>query len=240
MKNSTALKSLVAISLFLSGQAFCQNGGFSLGSTRVIYDGSKDSASITVINSDKAHSFLAQSWIDNYSPASSNAVSGEKAPFIITPPLYRQDEGKNTLRIMRTGGNLPTDRESAFWLNVKAIPGSSDDLSNKNTVQFAYVLRVKLFYRPEGLADKNDPTEAYKHLAFSQKGNHLEAKNSTPYFITLHSIHVNGKEIKDVSAMVPPMGVQDYSLPENTRVKSVNYQAVNDLGGLFEPLTYAF
>ncbi|EBQ5236488.1 molecular chaperone, partial [Salmonella enterica] len=165
MKNSIFTNFLAVSTLFISGYAFCQGGGFSLGSTRVIYDGGKDSASITVINSDKKNSFLAQSWIDNYTTATPG-----KAPFIITPPLYRQDEGKNTLRIMRSGGDLPADRESAFWLNVKAIPGSSEDLTNKNTVQFAYVLRVKLFYRPEGLADNSNPDEAYKKLTFTQKG----------------------------------------------------------------------
>ncbi|MCT7130776.1 fimbria/pilus periplasmic chaperone [Salmonella enterica subsp. enterica serovar Pomona] len=38
-------------------------GGFSLGSTRVIYDGSKKEASVTVINSAKNAPFLAQSWV---------------------------------------------------------------------------------------------------------------------------------------------------------------------------------
>ncbi|MCT6990701.1 fimbria/pilus periplasmic chaperone, partial [Salmonella enterica subsp. enterica serovar Give] len=72
-------------------------GGFSLGSTRVIYDGSKKEASVTVINSAKNAPFLAQSWVTEYAPGKKQPAM---APFLVTPPLYRQDEGRNMLRIV--------------------------------------------------------------------------------------------------------------------------------------------
>lgn len=42
--------------------------------------------------------------------------------FIITPPLFRLDPLQSTrLRIVRTGGNFPIDRESMQWICVKAF-----------------------------------------------------------------------------------------------------------------------
>lgn len=71
--------------LILFATSVHAEGGFSQGSHRVIYDGSKHDATVMVIT------------------------------FFVTPPLYRQDEGKHTLRIIRTGGELPSDRESVFF-----------------------------------------------------------------------------------------------------------------------------
>ncbi|MDI8993129.1 fimbria/pilus periplasmic chaperone, partial [Salmonella enterica subsp. enterica serovar Anatum] len=43
----------------------------------------------------------------------------QHAPFMVTPPLFRLNGGqKNVLRIIRTGGNLPEDRESLYWLDI--------------------------------------------------------------------------------------------------------------------------
>ncbi len=60
------------------------------------------------------------------SHGSKRKITHVKAPFLITPPLFRLDaKQENVLRIIRTGGNLPADRESLFWLNIKSIPSSA-------------------------------------------------------------------------------------------------------------------
>ncbi|MCV5920354.1 fimbria/pilus periplasmic chaperone, partial [Escherichia coli] len=76
----------------------------------------------------------------------------KKTPFIITPPLFKLDPEKNNiLRIVNITHGLPQDRESVYWVNVKAIPSKSDDSENKNVLQIAVRTRIKLFYRPAGL-----------------------------------------------------------------------------------------
>lgn len=45
---------------------------------------------------------------------------------------------------------MPEDRESMLWLNIKGIP-ATDDVSDKNIVQFAINSRIKLIYRPAAL-----------------------------------------------------------------------------------------
>ncbi|MDH8489617.1 fimbria/pilus periplasmic chaperone, partial [Klebsiella pneumoniae] len=75
--------------------------GIVIGGTRVVYDGDKKEASASIRNPEKSGVYLVQTWVDN----------GErrgKAPFIVTPPLFRINPGEeNMLRIIRTGGNLP-------------------------------------------------------------------------------------------------------------------------------------
>ncbi|VXD04565.1 exported hypothetical protein [Enterobacterales bacterium 8AC] len=79
--------------------------GVIVGGTRLIYDGDKKESSLSVKNPDKTP-YLIQTWIETTGGA-------EKAPFIVTPPLFRLDGGReNVLRVVRTGGNLPEDKES--------------------------------------------------------------------------------------------------------------------------------
>ncbi|ECD4468646.1 molecular chaperone [Salmonella enterica subsp. enterica serovar Kisangani] len=211
-------------------------GGFSLGSTRVIYDGSQKEATISVINSAENAPFLAQSWVTEYAPGKKRPAL---APFLVTPPLYRQDQGKNMLRIIRTGGQVPSDRESVFWLNVKAIPAAHESLKGKNTLQFAYVLRVKLFYRPRGLV--GEPSRATDNLSFSRQGETLTVRNSGLYYITFNTLSVGGKTVKGVSSlMVPPKGEQRYVLPAGAVGNQVSFRALNDFGGVLPERTVTF
>lgn len=238
-KSSIYFKMLIALFgcfIFMSGVRAEDKGGFSLGSTRVIYDGSKKEATITVINSAKNAPFLAQSWVTEYAPGKKQPA---QAPFLVTPPLYRQDQGKNMLRIIRTGGQMPSDRESVFWLNVKAIPAARESLKGKNTLQFAYVLRVKLFYRPQGLS--GEPSRATDNLSFSRQGSMLAVRNSGSYYVTFNTLSVGGKTVKDASSlMVPPKGEQLYTLPAGATGNQVSFRALNDFGGVLPARTVTF
>ena len=85
-----------------------------VGGTRVIFDGTKKTTTVSVQNKDNVTN-IVQSWIsivDDTSPA--------KDSFITTPPLFRLKAGEQGfVRILRSGKPLPEDRESMFWLNVK-------------------------------------------------------------------------------------------------------------------------
>lgn len=91
--NRSRLTSCAALALALISQnSFA--GGVALSSTRVIYDGSRKEASLTVNNKSTTDEFLIQSWIDD-------ANGNKKTPFIITPPLFNLSPTKNNvLRIV--------------------------------------------------------------------------------------------------------------------------------------------
>ncbi|SUH10988.1 fimbrial assembly chaperone [Salmonella enterica subsp. enterica] len=123
--------------------------GINIGTTRVIFHGDAKDASISISNSDNVP-YLIQSWAQSISET---GASGD-APFMVTPPLFRLNGGqKNVLRIIRTGGNLPEDRESLYWLDIKSIPSSNPD-NKHNTLMLAVKAEFKLIYRPKALTPK--------------------------------------------------------------------------------------
>lgn len=124
--------------------------------------------------------------------------------FVITPPLFSmQGKKENTLRIINaTNHQLPGDRESLFWVNVKAIPAMEKDQKNENTLQLAIISRIKMFYRPTNLAMA--PEEAPAMLRFRRSGSKLTLINPTPYFITVTNMKAGNSNLPNT--MVPPKG----------------------------------
>jgi len=201
--------------------------GVIVGGTRIIYDASKKEASIAVKNPEKTAPYLIQSWIENYPQP-----TADKAPFIMTPPLFRLDAGKeNIVRIIRTGGNLPEDRESVFWANIKSIPAS--DSSDKNRLLISVKTKIKLIYRPAAL--KEGAADAYKQLVFNIQGNELKINNLTPYYISFNSIKVGGSELKE-PGMIAPKAMMSLPL-NNAKGNTVTWQTINDFGGVTETQT---
>lgn len=168
-----------------------------------------------------------QSWVDDYS---SSAPQGKK--FVVTPPLYRQENGTTRLRIVPVAGDFDKTKESVFMLNVKTIPVSKKVAKGANVVQFAYLMKIKLFYRPDGLQGK--PADAFEQLTFSRSGNTLTVKNPTPYFVTFRDLSVGSSKIADVTQMVPPLGVQTYTI-QGAGGNTVKYKTINDFGGHGRP-----
>ena len=194
------------------------NAGVIIGGTRLIFDGAKKEASISINNPDSTP-YLIQSWIDMQ-----EGNSG-KAPFIITPPLYRLDGGqKNIERIVMTGA-LPQERESLFWLNIKAIPSAS---KQTNSLQIAVKTRIKLIYRPEGLR-ASTPEEQVSKLTWQRTGNNLEVKNPTQYVINFNEITLAGKKLDDVTYVLPGASAR-FALPNEARGNSLTFKIINDYG----------
>ncbi|HBR1081297.1 TPA: molecular chaperone [Klebsiella quasipneumoniae subsp. quasipneumoniae] len=210
---------LALVLAFLSVQA---QAGIVIGGTRVVYDGDKKEASAAIRNPEKSGVYLVQSWVDS-------GGQGGKAPFIVTPPLFRiNPDEENILRIVRTGGSLPQDRESVFWLNVKSIPATDDSQPRTNVLQVVVKSRIKLFYRPAGL--EGQPESAYHLLSVARSGNRLTVSNPTPYYVTLFTLKADGQEIKEAD-MVPPKGSVSFTLP-SANITHVTWQAISDYGGV--------
>lgn len=194
------------------------NAGVIIGGTRVIFEGAKKEATINITNPDNTP-YLIQSWIDMQ-----DGVSG-KAPFIITPPLYRLDGGqKNLERIVMTS-SLPQEQESLFWLNIKAIPSASKQM---NALQIAVKTRIKLIYRPEGLR-ASTPEEQANKLTWQQSGNAIQVNNPTPYVINFNEITLGGRKLDDVTYVLPGASAR-FSLPEGVSGHSLTFKVINDYG----------
>jgi P pilus assembly chaperone PapD len=194
--------------------------GVIIGGTRVIYAGDKKEASLSITNPDDLP-YLIQSWIE---PSSAN---GGKAPFIITPPLYRLDKKQqNVMRIILTG-SLAQDKESMFWLNIKSIPSVTP---RDNTLQVAVKTRIKLIYRPSALS-QSGPEEQADKLKWQRAGDHILVTNLTPYYMNFNEIKVGVSQVDDVT-FVAPGSTRSYALPSGGTSAQVEFKIINDYGGI--------
>ncbi|EIY5162697.1 fimbria/pilus periplasmic chaperone [Klebsiella variicola] len=204
-----------------------------LGVSRLIYNPESKGATLSVTN-DQSYPILVQSEI-------LSEDQEKKAPFIATPPLFRLD-GKQTtrLRVVRTGGTFPSDRESLQWLCVKGIPPKEGDKwaesNNKNgqndskiamQVQFSVTNCIKMFIRPEGI--KAQSNEAAGQVVWHISEGKLKATNPTPFYINLSELTVDGTVIND-RHYIAPFSTSYYSIPTHT-FKKVKWRVINDYGG---------
>lgn len=203
-----------------------------LGGTRVIYPSNKSEVQIALKNKDPHTRYLVQSWVSN--------PDDTKAPFVVTPPVYKLQENRQTLlHIIYTGDKnaLPNDRETFFVANVKSVSALAPELKDKNTLQFAMKTRLKLFWRPSQLKE-TDALQAWEKIAFRRQGTQLIAKNPTPFYVSFGELAVGGKAVPvvetkstpgAVAMMVAPYSEQTFTLPAGAK-GAVTWTAINDHG----------
>lgn len=207
--------------------------GVVIGGTRVIYPAQSREITVQLSNIGDAPS-LVQAWIDSGNPE--QTAEDADAPFMLTPPIARVEPGRNqALRLMFAGAELPTDRESLYWLNVLDMapsPKNADEA--QNYLQVAFRSRIKLFYRPQDLP--GTANEAASQLHWRRVGGQLLVDNPTPYYITFAEIHsLSGgasKLIDDKGKMVGPK--QQLTLDADLAIEQVRFITINDYGGRVE------
>lgn len=199
-------------------------GGVGLGATRMVYSADSKQSTLQVRNTHATASFLIQSWMEN--------ASGERTQdFVITPPLYvLKPSTESVVKIIFNGKSLPQDRESLYWMTVKAIPQQTKN-SAGNSLQFASANRIKVFYRPASLSD--NANEGWKKISGEYTSGKVVLNNPTPWFITTINLKVDGKTVKPV--MLPPKST--ITLAEKfSQATSLTFQTINDYGA-WTPVT---
>ncbi|WP_455922293.1 fimbrial biogenesis chaperone [Pseudomonas putida] len=212
--------------------------GISLSNTRLIYDGQRNDASLTIGNA-STRPYAVQTWVNT--EADDNTLP---VPFIATPPLFRLDGRKEQLvRVVRTGPIPATDRESVFYFNAQEIPATSEQ---DNVLKVALRTRIKLFYRPAGL--KGSLLEALPTLDWSWSGAGgnalLKVYNPSAFHVSFIDIQVGSDTRRtEVAAplMVAPFSSREYAvpLPPGARPDAVYFSVINDHGGYTEPVRVA-
>ncbi|WP_123726140.1 fimbria/pilus periplasmic chaperone [Pseudomonas protegens] len=212
----------VLLAASVTGYAAGAAAGVALGATRVIYPAEQKQVQLAVTNNEEKSTYLIQSWVEN-------AAGQKDGRFVITPPLFAmQGKKESTLRIIdATNKQLPQDRESLFWLNVKAIPSMDKSKLSENTLQLAITSRIKLYYRPAKLDLPAD--QAVNQLRFRRSANSLLLINPTPYFLTVTELRAGLQELEN--ALVPPMGEVSVKLPLGSG-SEISYRTINDFGAL--------
>lgn len=207
-----------------------------LTGTRVIYNENQKNVNVEINNVGKETS-LIQSWIDE----GDETVSPEKieVPFLISPAIttIKPNEGQ-TLRIsyIKNDKILPKDKESVFWLNVVDIPPEPNNKTNY--LQIAVKTRIKLFFRPADLKDK-DVKEYYSKVEWkhNKKTKTLEVNNNTPFHFTYVNIDLlnNGKKIEENKNvdMISPYSKKTIKI-KNNNINQIKWYLINDYGSVVE------
>jgi len=220
--------------------------GVVITGTRVIYPAAQKEVSVKLNNNGNLPA-LVQVWVDSGNVESSPADS--KAPFLLSPPVFRIDPSKGqTLRMMFTGAALPTDKESVFWLNVLEIPPKAPAATEgANVLSMAFRSRIKIFYRPAALVGNFEKAPQQLQWRFQSaatgKGYELQASNPGAFHVSLVGLTLidGGKHYSSTDGMVPPGGTQQFALPElhalPSAIATLEFNAINDYGALIPTQT---
>lgn len=207
--------------------------------TRVVYPAAKREVTIQIRNPGTTPS-LVQAWLDAGDPYAKPGES--KVPFVMTPPLFRLDPTKaQSLRLVYLHEPMPQDRESLFWLNVLDIPprgAVNPDLPNQ--LELAFKHRMKVFFRPTGLAGSAADAPARLTWRLLAKGGRIvaiQASNPTAYHVSLFQVSAtfSGQRVVTKADMVDPFASRTFELPTPLVAPSapvaLDYWFVNDYGG---------
>lgn len=226
---------LVLLAVSSSG-AWAEGGGVGYSRNRLVYPADERAISITASNHGDGP-YLIQAGV------SGEAYKTTPAPFMVTPPLSRlEGHGDNVIRIIRSGGNLPQDRESVFYFYATAVPGrAGPEKASTNAQQIGATLSIsmktvlKLFWRPKGL--KMSPQESPSLMQFTNTGKAVVVKNPTPYYQSFALLSFDGDEqnLDSGPSMVAPFS--DLTIPTRKAVHSVTWQVMTDYGGTTDKKT---
>jgi P pilus assembly chaperone PapD len=146
------------------------------------------------------------------------------------------ESGKSqTLRISHTGGTMPADRESLYWINVLEVPPKAESAEDTSRMQLAFRYRLKLFYRPEGLKGSAAAAPGTLTWARAAEGG-LAVTNPSAYHVTLNDLRLNlaGREVSVEPFALGPFASTIRKLEQAlapTGDVNVRYQSINDYGG---------
>lgn len=199
--------------------------------TRIIFPGDKKEIAVRATNMGETPS-LTQVWVDD--GRVQNQPEKDAAPFIVLPPIVRIEPGKGqSWRLVFNGSRLPQDRESLFWFNLLDIPPEPKNGKTDNYLQLAIRSRIKLFYRPAGVAAEKIAAEKALSWALAPTGNGLRVSNASARYITIDSITLNGQ--KHAAGMVAPFSSLEIA-PKGVALRTLpakfSFTTINDYGAV--------
>ena len=186
-----ALTALVAACAWGSPQG--AHAAVIVHGTRVIYPAQEREVTVRVENTGDLE-LLVQSWLDE----GDSQASPDQAdvPFHLGPAVFRlKPNAQQSLRIIKTGGDLPTAQEKLYWLNVLEVPPKSNDGEARNKLHVTLRTRLKLIYRPASLKPegaRRAPAALRWSLVRNPNGAGmaLQAINPTPYYVHLAQLQL--------------------------------------------------
>lgn len=202
--------------------------------TRFVFEESMQEIEIEIKNSEKRAS-LVQVWLENDTPENQASI-----PFTPIPPLFKMPKNsEQTVKVIKNKANLAKDRETLFYISFLDIPPKDKSLTKDDSfIEISVQSAFKFFYRPK-LKMERAKAEQNIHwrLVTKNKVVFIEAKNQSPYFISLDALkfeHKN-KSYEAKSKMLAPFSttsfkLENFKLPATTKGK-IKFISIDDFGG---------
>lgn len=219
-KLSSSMVVSTALAALLSTVSLAAHASVTPDRTRLVFNESDKSISVTLRNNNEKLPYLAQSWLED---EKGNKIT---SPLAVLPPVQRIDammNGQVKIQALPDIHTLPSDRESLFYYNVREIPPKT---GKANTLQIALQTRIKLFWRPKALENVSMKNPWQHKVTLTRSGQEFTVNNPTPYFVVISnaSAQKNGNPAAGFSPMVispktsVPLKVKMDSVPVLTYV----------------------
>jgi P pilus assembly chaperone PapD len=206
--------------------------------TRLILNENEHEVTFKVKN-EGDNAVLMQLWTDRDNLMDKPEVI--KMPFMILPPIFRLNEHESRAVRLQFIGNpksLPENKESLFWLNALEIPQKTQSKEGEALLQIAFRTRIKVFYRPQALAQLNVESEVGKIKALTVSCDNetcIRLENKSPFHYTLLKITLgSGKEINNLpdDGIISPFSLLDVPLGKSVSVNETikSFTWVDDYG----------
>ncbi|EMU6537535.1 fimbria/pilus periplasmic chaperone [Escherichia albertii] len=211
--------------LLISSMILPAHAGIVIYGTRIIYPAENKEVMVQLMNQGNRSSLL-QAWIDD----GDTSLPPEKiqVPFMLTPPVAKVGANSGQqIKIRIMPNRLPTNKESIFYLNILDIPPNSPEDEGKNALKFAMQNRIKLFYRPVGVASVNK--ETFKKLRVNNSSNGLVIKNGSANWVTISDVKANSVKVNYETIMIAPQESQRVDV-KNHNANSWQLTIIDDHG----------
>ena len=199
--------------------------GIIINGTRFIYSEHDNEISLTIENPEEKNNYLIQSWIEDENKRKIKNL-------IVIPPILKMaGKNHNKLKIIKIKNDLPFDKETLFWLNIKSIPYHPKN--ENNNLHIVIKSSFKLIYRPISLNKTAD--SAHEKLIFKLNNGILNAKNPTGHYITFTDLHINNKEI-EMPGMISPFSQKEWVIDNITQAEII-WSTFSDHSGKTDPIS---
>ncbi len=202
--------------------------------TRLIFNGTQNAVSFPLKNDTNSHYLLKGSvrTIQGNNPGSTTQ------DFLVLPEVMLLEPGVHQeLRIVRVGGQYPSDRESVFFVNGVFVPENQNQ--STSALNLAISINVKMFYRPEPIVVKEAIKQVASQLKFTLTPQQLRVQNPTPYYATFSSLSIGTYSLgnEQLKEMVPPYGESYYSIQDvSFKSGKVTWSLIDELGNNTEKM----
>lgn len=223
--NTRGIKMKGLLPLLISSMILPAHAGIVIYGTRIIYPAENKEVMVQLMNQG-SRSSLVQAWIDD----GDTSLPPEKiqVPFMLTPPVAKVGANSGQqIKIRIMPNRLPTNKESIFYLNILDIPPNSPEDEGKNALKFAMQNRIKLFYRPVGVASVNK--EIFKKLRVNNSSNGLVIKNGSANWVTISDVKANNVKVNYETIMIAPQESQRVDV-KNHNANSWQLTIIDDHG----------